>query len=65
MRLKKPAKKKKVPVNLKMEHEEKEAIQVQADLYAGGNLSAWLRYAGLNHKPRKGDLIAEDDGPGF
>lgn len=31
-------------------------LQEKADLYADGNLSEWLRYAGLNFVPSKADL---------
>lgn len=32
-------------------------LQDKADLYAEGNLSEWLRYAGLNCIPPKSDLV--------
>lgn len=40
-------------INLKAADEERAALQAKADKYANGNLSAWLRYAGLHHKPTK------------
>lgn len=44
-------------LNLKVSAEVEEALQKQADKYANGNLSEWLRYAGLNHVPPKKDLV--------
>lgn len=32
-------------------------IQSKADIYAGGNICAWLRYAGIHFKPSKKELI--------
>jgi len=34
-----------------------EQLQSQADKYTEGNLSEWLRYAGLNCIPKKSDII--------
>ena len=44
-------------VNFKCTKEEKELLQKQADKYANGELSEWLRYAGLNCVPPAKDLI--------
>ena len=44
-------------ITIKMIEKEKSEIQKKADLYAGGNMSAWLRYAALNHTPKKKELI--------
>lgn len=44
-------------VNFKCPLEVKELLQKQADKYANGDLSEWLRYAGLNHTPPKKDLV--------
>lgn len=43
-------------VNFKANNEELEAIKKNADLYADGNLSEWVRYASINFKPSKKDL---------
>lgn len=45
--------------NIKFTSSEIEEIQEKADLYADGNFSAWLRYAGINHKPKKSELSQE------
>lgn len=33
-----------------------QAIQKNADLYAGGNVAAWTRHAAQNHRPTKKEL---------
>lgn len=43
-------------INLKVTAKEMKAIQENATKYAGGNYSAWLRYAGMNYKPTKKEL---------
>ncbi len=40
-----------VLINLLVTPEIRELLQKQADKYTDGNLSLWLRYAGLNHQP--------------
>lgn len=52
-------KKKMKAVNVKLTQECLEALQKQADTYANGNLSEWLRYAGKNHVPPKKDLVTQ------
>ncbi len=47
---------KKQLVNFKATSKEIKLIQENADKYAQGNYSAWLRYAGINFKPNKKDL---------
>ena len=42
--------------NFKTTDAEWTAIRANAKKYANGNLSLWLRYAGMNHIPRKKDL---------
>lgn len=44
-------------ITIKIPAHEKEQIQKKADLYAQGNMSAWLRYVALNHKPKKNELV--------
>jgi len=34
-----------------------EQLQNQADKYTEGNLSEWLRYAGVNCIPKKSDIV--------
>lgn len=49
-----PKKKKKdVLISLKMSEQERKALQQMADKYADGNLSNWLRKAGMQFKPKK------------
>ncbi len=50
---------KKQLVNFKVTSKEMKLIQNNADKYAGGNYSAWLRHAAINYKPAKKDLINE------
>lgn len=46
-----------IPVNIKMSEETRKRIQRKARLYAGGNESAWLRYAALHYKPKEGEKV--------
>lgn len=60
MKKKKPKSKPKsklIPVHIKLTHAEHEALKKRADWWALGNLSAWLRYAGLKYVPEKGEII--------
>lgn len=43
-------------INLKITVEELQAIQDNANHYTGGNLSAWLRYAGSHYVPKPSEL---------
>lgn len=47
----------KKPINFKVDLEEHKQLQEQADKYAGGNLSEWLRFAGKHFKPSKEHLV--------
>jgi hypothetical protein len=38
---------------LKVTSQYHKALQIMADKHAGGNLSLWLRYAGLMYTPKK------------
>ncbi len=38
-------------LNLKISEKDKRALQAQAKKYANGNVSAWLRFAGVRFKP--------------
>lgn len=40
---------------------ERETIERNARKYAGGNISAWLRYTGIQHKPKPEELVHDDD----
>lgn len=33
------------------------ALKLQAKKYADGNLSAWLRHAGLRYRPKRGEVV--------
>ncbi len=56
----KAATKKKKPrepmINIKASLKQKRALQARADAYANGNLSLWLRYAGMRYKPSQEEL---------
>lgn len=56
MKTKSPKAKKDKLINLKITSAEREAIQKNADRYAGGNISKWLRYAGAHLKPISKDF---------
>lgn len=45
-------------MNFKITTPERRRILAKAKKYAGGNLSGWLRQAGLNHDPVKLKLSA-------
>lgn len=44
-----------VVLTLKVNYEESFALLDKAHEYTNGNLSEWLRFAGLNFKPKKKD----------
>ena len=45
-------------LNLKVSKADRAALNAQAKKYAQGNLSAWLRFAGTQFKPKKSQLSA-------
>jgi hypothetical protein len=45
-------------LNLKVSKADRAALNAQAKRYAAGNLSAWLRFAGVTFKPKKSQLSA-------
>lgn len=45
--------KKAKPIIFKVNEETRELLQKNADVHASGNLSAWLRHAGLHYKPHR------------
>jgi uncharacterized protein (DUF1778 family) len=47
-------------LNLKVTDEERKLIKLNADKYANGNISEWVRYASLNFLPEEKDLISDD-----
>ena len=66
MALKKKSKSKKKPankskalplLNLKVSGKDRKVLNAKAKKHAGGNLSAWLRYAGSNYVPPRNVVI--------
>lgn len=56
-----PARKKTLDViNVKMSKATRSALKSRAKKFAKGNLSAFLRHAGLKYTPRKGEKISLD-----
>lgn len=47
-------------VNLKLGGKDRAALKAQAKKFTKGNLSAWLRYAGLQYVPKRGEQIPLD-----
>lgn len=45
-----------IMVNFEATKEEKTKMQSNADKFTKGNLSAWLRFAGVKQKPSKEEL---------
>lgn len=45
-----------INLNLKLAQWELDEIKKNAEKYAGGNLSAWVRYAAMKTKPAKKEL---------
>lgn len=43
--------------NLLLTPEEYKQIKKNAELYAGGNVSGWLRYTGMKYAPKHNELI--------
>lgn len=46
-----------VLLNVKVTIAEKRQILLSAKKFANGNMSAWLRFASMNHKPARADLV--------
>lgn len=44
-------------INFKASHKERSVIAARAKKFAKGNISGWLRYAGLNYVPPKSARI--------
>lgn len=51
-------------VNIKVGSKDRKDLNAKAGAYAKGNLSAWLRYAGLRYVPKKGEVISLDPNEG-
>jgi hypothetical protein len=45
-------------MNLKVSGKDRRALLAQADKYAKGNLSAWLRFAGTHFRPAKAQQVS-------
>lgn len=45
-------------VNVKLSHDIRSTLRARAKKFAKGNLSAWLRYAGLKYIPKKGEKVS-------
>jgi hypothetical protein len=56
MILKKLVKEKTILINIKIRPSELKKIRENAEAWAGGNLSEWLRFAGIRHKPSREEL---------
>ena len=55
--LKKIVDEKRKNFTMRMSPEEAREVQEKADTYTGGNVSQWLRYAAVNHVPKKSELV--------
>lgn len=55
-KLKKPVKAKPKLINLKVPNADLALIAKKAKKFAGGNVSLWLRHAGIHHVPKSKDL---------
>lgn len=45
-------------VNVKISAAERKRLQANADKFAQGNLSAWLRHSGRQYTPRRGEKVS-------
>lgn len=60
----KEPKQKAKPINLKcVDPKVRAKLQEKADKYADGNLSEWLRFAGLHYVPTKDQLVPKNEKP--
>ena len=44
-------------LNIKVSEDELNLIRKQAEEFAGGNVSGWIRYASMNLKPKSNQLV--------
>jgi len=47
---------KKTLMNFKIVDSDRKKIVENAHKYTGGNISAWIKYASINYKPKKDEL---------
>ncbi len=45
------------PISVRFSSEEIKRLASHAKKYTGGNVSKWVRFASINHVPRKRDLV--------
>ena len=55
-RLKKKKNQKQNFIGLRASDEEKNKMQIKANLYTDGNLSEWIIYSGINYSPKRDEL---------
>lgn len=48
-----------IPVHIKLTQTEYDALIKRANWWCMGNVSAWLRYAGLKYLPKKGENVSQ------
>jgi len=46
-------------VGLRLKTEEKNYIKMKANLYTGGNITAWMVYCAMNYRPKSIELLEE------
>lgn len=56
MRLKKNKNTKSITKNFRVNHKELNKMKLKANVYCEGNLSEWIIYAAINHRPKGSDL---------
>jgi len=56
MRLKKKNHNKNIIVSVRFSQREYNKLKIKAGLYTEGNISEWLVFTGINHRPHKNDL---------
>lgn len=56
LKIRKPAKEKPTLVNFKVSKRDLRVLIARARKFAGGNISLWLRHAGMYYVPRRKDL---------
>jgi len=56
VRLKKKNNNKEKIISVRFSQREFNRLKIKAGLYTEGNISEWLVFSGINHKPHKNDL---------
>ncbi len=46
-------------IGMRLQQADKNELQLKANLYCKGNLTAWLVYCGLNYRPTAKELLEE------